>query len=154
MNFGGAWSAAVSPCVTARTYRGGGLLSVDHSPRRGARRLFRRRDHECDPGVPAVGSVLVGKFPVALEIEITLRLSGQGNDEPDLRPGAHHLRLEAADAIAGAGVATHLSIDIADDADLNLLGQELRCAPIEMHVDAALILGRLIDEIVGEAEHA
>ena len=32
--------------------------------------------------------------------------------------------------------------------------RELRCAPIEMHVDAVLILGRLVGEIVGEAEHA
>ena len=38
--------------------------------------------------------------------------------------------------------------------DLELLGQELRRAPIEVHVDAILILRRLIGEIVGETEHA
>ena len=97
---------------------------------------------------------MVGEFPVAFEIEITLRLGGQGNDESNLRPGAHHLRLEAAHPIAGAAVATDLFVHVADDADLNLLGQELRRAPIEMHVDAVLVLGRLIGEIVGEAEHA
>src|SRR5215472_3601699 len=154
MNFEGQWSVAVSPCVTARTYRGGGLLSRHRASRRRARRLFRRRDHEGDPGIPAIRPVLVGEFPVAFEIEVALRLSGQGNDESELRPGAHHLRLEATHPVASAGVATQLSVDIADDADLNLLGQELRRAPIEMHVDAVLILSRLIGEIVGEAEHA
>src|SRR6516162_4313617 len=154
MNFEGQWSGAVVACATAPAYRDGGLLFVDHASRRRARRLFRWRDHECDPSVPAIGPVLVGEFPVAFEIEITLHLSGQGDDEPDLRPGAHHLRLEATHPVAGAGVATQLSVDIADDANLNLLGQELRRAPIEMHVDAILILGRLVGEIVGEAEHA
>jgi len=39
-----------------------------------------------------------------------LRLGGQGNDEPELRPRAHHLRLEAAHAIAGAAVAPEFSV--------------------------------------------
>src|SRR5215831_17859589 len=87
-------------------------LFRNHAPRRSARRLFRRRDHECDPSIPAIGPVLIGEFPVAFEIEITLNLSGQGNDESDLRPGADDLRLEAAHAVAGAGVATDLLVDI------------------------------------------
>jgi hypothetical protein len=53
----------------------------DHSSRCGARRLFCPRDHERDPGVPSGGPVLVGEFPVAFDIEINLRLGGQGNDE-------------------------------------------------------------------------
>src|SRR5262245_24967202 len=134
--------------------RSAAWLSRDNSSRRGARRLFRRRDYECDPGVPAVGPVLVGEFPVALEIEVTLRRGAEGNNESELRTHADHLRLEAADAIAGAAVATQLSVDVADEPDLKLLGQELRRAPIEMHVDPVLILGRLIGEIVGEAEDA
>src|SRR5439155_233579 len=67
---------------------------------------------------------------------------------------ANHLRLEAAHAVAGAAIAPDLFVDIADETDLELLGQELRRAPIEMHVDAVLILGRAVLEIVGEAEHA
>ena len=97
-----------------------GLLLREHSPRRGAGRLFRRRDHERDPAVPAGGPVLVGEFPVAFEIEITLRLAGQGNDQPDLRPRAHDLRLEAAHAIARAAVAADLRIDIANGTDKKL----------------------------------
>jgi len=62
--------------------------------------------------------------------------------------------MEAADVVAGAAVAADLFIDIADHTHPDLLGEELRRGPIEMHVDAVLILRRLIGEIVGEAEHA
>src|SRR5258708_2635677 len=75
-------------------------------------------------------------------------------DERGGRRDPGHLALEAADATAGAAVASDLFIDIADETDLELLGQELRRTPIEVHVDAVLVLGRLIGEIVGEAEHA
>src|SRR6476620_7716295 len=33
-------------------------LFRDHASRRRARHLFRRRDHECDPGIPAVEPIL------------------------------------------------------------------------------------------------
>src|SRR5262249_15389818 len=111
-----------SRIVAPSSSRGDRWLFRDHSPRRGARRLLRRGDHECDPTVPAGGPVLVGEFPVAFEIEITLRLGGQGNDESNLRAGAHHLRLEAAHAIAGAAVAAHFRVDIANGTDKKLFG--------------------------------
>jgi hypothetical protein len=98
-------------------------LFREHSSRRGARRLFRRRDHECDPGIPAVGPVPAGKFPVGFEIEVTLSRGAQGNDESELRAGADHLRLEATHPIAGAAVASDFFVDIADRTDLKLLGQ-------------------------------
>ena len=53
------------------------------------------------PFQPA-GRFWLAKFPIAFEIEITLPFGGQGNDEFELRPGARHLRLEAAHAIAAA----------------------------------------------------
>ena len=37
-------------------------LLCDHASRRGARRLFRRRDHERHPGIPAVGPVVMGEL--------------------------------------------------------------------------------------------
>ena len=108
------------PPLFSTKQRIGDWLFRDHSSWRGARRLFRRRDHERHPGVPAIGPVLVGEFPVGFEIEITLRLSGQGNDESELRAGADDLRLEAADAIAGAAVAADLLVDIANGTDKKL----------------------------------
>src|SRR5262245_59841502 len=101
-------TALGAPTFTARA------LLRNHPSRRGARRLFCRRDHERDPAVPAGGPVLIAEFPVAFEIEVPLRLGGQGDDEPELRPGAHHLRLEAAHAIAGSAVAADLRVDIAN----------------------------------------
>src|SRR5262245_32651580 len=84
-------------------------LFRDHSSRRGARRLFRRRDHEGHPGVPAIGPILRGEFLVTFDIEVTLSRGGQGNDEPELRAHTDHLGLEATHPIAGAAVATQLS---------------------------------------------
>src|SRR5262245_14391013 len=95
-------------------------LSRDHSSRRGTRRLFRWRDHKCHPGIPAVGAVLVGKFPVALEIEVPLCRGAQGNDEPELRANADHARLEAPHPIAGTAVATDLLVDVTDGTDKKL----------------------------------
>src|SRR5262249_875628 len=95
-------------------------LFRDYSSRRGARRLFRRRDHERHPGVPAVGPIVMGEFPVAFEIEIALRRGAQGNDDSELRADTDDLRLEAADAIAGATVAPDLLVDIANGTDKKL----------------------------------
>src|SRR5262249_32270766 len=113
-------------------------LFLDHSSRRRARCLPRRRGHEGPPGIPAGRSILRGEFLVAFDIEVTLSRGGQGNDEPELRAHTDHLGLEATHPIAGATVATQLSVDVADEPDLKLLGQELRRPPIEMHVDAVL----------------
>src|SRR4029453_393014 len=60
---------------------------------------------------------------------------------------------EAANTIAGAAVAADLLVDIAHEANHDLLRQELRCTPVEVHVDAVLILRRSVLEIVGEGEH-
>ena len=103
-----------------------------------------RRKHERDPCVPAVRPICVVEFLVAFEIEIALGGGADGNNETDLRPNANHARLEAADPIARPAVAADLVIDIADETDLKLLGQELRRAPIEMQVDAVLILGLMV----------
>src|SRR5262249_49804049 len=61
-------------------------LFRDHSPRCGAGRLLRRRDHECHPGVPSVGPILVGEFPVAFDIEITCISVVRGMMNPSCGP--------------------------------------------------------------------
>src|SRR5215472_5099211 len=47
-------------------------------------------NHESDPCVPAVGTVLVGELPVAFAIEVPLRRGAQGNDEAELRPDTNY----------------------------------------------------------------
>src|SRR5579872_1354958 len=111
-------------------------------------------DVESYPGIPAGGPVFASEFPIRLEIEISLQLVAERKDVADLRADADDLRLEATDAIAGSAVAADLLVDIADEADLPLLGEKLRSTPVEVHVDAILVLRRRVDEIVGEAERA
>ena len=50
----------------------------------------------------------------------------------------------------GAAVGRELLVEVADEADLHGLGHELRRPPVEMPVDAILIVGARIDEIVGQ----
>jgi hypothetical protein len=106
-----------------------------------------------DAALGVVRPAIVREFPIAFEIKVTLSRGADGNNESELRANADDLRLEATHAISGATVATDLFVDIADQPNLELLGQELRRAPITMHVDAALVLGLLIGHVVGEAKH-
>src|SRR5262249_37427124 len=102
-----------------------GPLFRDHSSRRRGWRGRRRRDRECDPSIPAVGTVLRGKLRVVLQIEIALQVADR-KDEAELRTNANHLRLKTAHAVTGAAVAADLPVDVAHRAELKLLGHELR----------------------------
>src|SRR5262249_48177399 len=142
-----------------------GLLSPSLDRQRGTthllryRRYFRRglawrrgRDRESKPRVPALGPVLRREFPVALQVEITLKISHR-EQVSELRADAGDARLEVAQDRGNADVGGEVVIPIADAADLKLLGDELRGAPVDMHADAVLVVGIRIPEIVGEAEH-
>src|SRR4029453_3604506 len=74
-----------------------------------------------------------------------------GKNVAQLRPDAEHARSERADPIAGAAVAGHLLIGIADETDGELLAQELRGGHVEMEIDTALVVGVRVFEVVGEA---
>src|SRR6267142_6721361 len=112
-----------------------------------------RRNGKGHPRIPTGWPVFRSKLSVSLEIEIALHVADR-KKEPDLGTDANHLGLEATDTVAGTAVAAELLVDIAHEANHDLLRQELRCTPVEVHVDAVLILRRSILEIVGEAEHA
>ena len=58
------------------------------------------------------GRFWLAKFPVTFEIEVPLCRGAQGDDQPELRANADHLRLETADAIAGAAVAAELFVNL------------------------------------------
>src|SRR6202008_34174 len=100
----------------------------------------RRRKIERQPEIPARRSICIVEFAVGLQVEIALHFVSAWKDVAELRPDADHARLEAADAIARAAVAADLLVEVTHEADLDLLGQELRRAPVEMHVDAILVL--------------
>src|SRR5262249_45725525 len=92
------------------------------------------------------------EFAVGLQVDISLHLVSDREEVADLRPDADHPRLEAADTIARAAVAADLLIEVAHEADLPLLAQELRHAPVEVHVDAILVLSGGVYEVVGESK--
>jgi hypothetical protein len=138
-------------CIRHRSSRAP-LLFCDH-PARGRWRRCRGRDGKCQPCVPAGGPIRTAKFCVGLEIDVTLKALAERDDVAKLRSDAEHLRLEASDAVAGAAVAADFLLRVAYQANLNLLGQELRRAPIEVQVDATLILCCGIDEIIGKPKH-
>src|SRR5262245_478749 len=118
------------------------------------RRWGRRRKIEGQPEVPARRPIFIGEFAVSLQVEISLQLVADRKDVANLRADSGHPRPEAADAITGAAVAAEFLIEITHEPHLPLLGQELRRAPVEVHVDAVLILRGGVLEVVGEAEHA
>jgi hypothetical protein len=88
------------------------------------------------------------EIPVRLQIYISLHRS-DWNDETDLRAKPDDTRLKCADAVAGATVGTDLLIETADRPYKYLFGQELRSAPIQVPIDAALVICARIDEVVG-----
>src|SRR5207245_1796324 len=77
----------------------------------------------------------------------------QGDGVTELRAGACNARLEATDPVAGAAIAARLIVEVAHQADLELLGQKPRRAPVQMDIDAALIFGGGIDEVVSQSSH-
>src|SRR5215469_12075910 len=109
-----------------------------------------RRDRKREPDVPAVGSILGGELPVGFQVEISLQVP-DGKEVADLRAEADDARLKTADAVSGSAVTADLLIEVADNADQKLFRQELRCLPVEMKVDAILVIGGRIFQIVGKA---
>src|ERR1700727_2578680 len=55
--------------------------------------------------------------------------------------------------IAGATVGADLVVDVADDADVNVLRYRLRDRPVEMPIDAGLVARAQIHEIIGEPRY-
>ena len=110
------------------------VLFREHWSCRRGRRCRRRRKIERQPKVPARGPIFVGEFAVGLQVEIPLHFVSDRENVADLWADADHPRLEASDAIAGAAVTADLLVEVTHEAHLNLLGQELRHAAVEVHV--------------------
>ena len=128
--------ATGAPAPTTTTY----------APRRGG-----RREGEGQPDVPAVGPVRGVELVVPLEVQVALHPAGR-EKVAELRADAGDTRLEAADVVTRAAVRGELLVEVADGADLQVLRQELRDAVVEMGVDAVLVIGVGVLEVVGEAE--
>ena len=109
-----------------------------------------RRDRQRESCVPAGGPVAGVEFAVPFQVHVALH-AGDREQVADLRADPDDARLERPELRARSAVAGQLVIDVADRADLEACGEELRRAPIEMTVNAVLVLSGRIDEIVGRA---
>src|SRR5262245_2823326 len=98
------------------------------APGRG-RRLCRcsvgGRDRISGPYVPAFPPVRRGKFLIGPHVHVSLERAHR-DGIAELPPDAWDPRLEAADLVSGAAVAGRLVVEVAYEADLELLGQEPR----------------------------
>src|SRR4051812_43684747 len=119
----------------------------------GGRRRRCGRDGKCEPAVPPGRASRPPEFRVSLEIDVPLEAFAERKDVAELRPDAEHLRPEAPDPVARAAVAPKFLVGVPYQPHLHLLGQELRCAPVEMHVHAALVLRRQVEKVVRESEY-
>src|ERR1700726_2288599 len=111
------------------------------------------RNRERQPGVPAGRSVGGVELTICLQAQKCLIVPNQENIS-NLRSDAENARAEAAEDGRLTEVISDLLIGIADEADKDLLRHELRHAPVEMEIDATLVLGIWVLEIVGEAADA
>src|SRR5580704_4882114 len=117
---------------------------------RGRRGLLRK--HEAYPGRPSLWPVLRFEIGVCLEVEIGPHVADR-EKEADLRTKADRHPLEAAELGARTAVGCELLEIIAGNANKHVLADELRSRPIEMGVDAVLILQIGIGKAVGHPAH-
>src|SRR4030081_2616441 len=125
------------------------LLLVDEPRWRRAWARSSVRDRECQPRIPALGPVSGLKLEVGLQTQISL-LTGDRENVADLTTDREDSGLECTDPVAGTAIRADLVIGVSNEADKELLRQELRCAPIQVEIDAALVLGGLVLEVIGE----
>src|SRR6202011_3488198 len=127
------------------------LLLRHHSPRwRDSAAGRHRRDREGQPGIPSRRSVGLIEFAVALQIEVSLHVSN-GKQKSDLGPNPDHARLEPAENRMLTEIVGDLLIGISDETHEKLLREKLGGTPVDVEVDAVLVLRVLVLEIVGKS---
>src|SRR3954466_5047338 len=129
-------------------------LLCDHAPGRSDRAGWCGLGYrESEPGIPARRAVVGIEFAIPLQAEEGLIFSDRKNIS-DLRAKTEHARPEGAKNRVLAGVVSDLLIGVAYEPNKQLLRHKVRHAPVEMEIDAALIVGIRIYKVVGEAANA
>src|SRR5262245_9903998 len=114
--------------ATIRHLAGSSYLSLCvHRLRRHRGWRRRRRYSKCDPGVPAVGSVVGVEFPIGLQVEISLYVADR-KQISELRTNSDNARSVFTQKSRSTAVPGELFVEISDGTDLPLLGEELRSA--------------------------
>src|SRR5215468_5521765 len=90
---------------------------------------------------------------VAAQVQIAGVAFPGREEEADLRAESDRSALVVAELGASATVAADLLIDIADQAGVNALADELRGCPIGMEVDPVAVIQRSVGATEAEARH-
>ena len=114
------------------------------------RSLCRWRDCKGKPSVPAFGAVLSSELPITFQVQIPLHIPYR-KKEPYLWADAGDTGFETSDAISGPTVTSDLVVEIADSSSKKLFRKKLRRTPVHMQVNAVLIVGACVHEIVSKA---
>src|SRR5262249_34090877 len=113
---------------------------------------WRRRQHKGQPYIPAVGSVGAVELAIALKIDVALHACHRQNIS-NLRADADDTGLEGAKDRRAAAVTGELLVDIADQSNLHLFGQDLRRPQLGVHVDAFDVSGRVFLKFAGKTKN-
>src|SRR5215469_7095031 len=97
-------------------------------------------------------TVVCVKLPVGFQACEPLQVP-HGKEVAELRSDTAHPRLERTDLVTRSAVAAHLVVKVAGDAHEQILGQELRCARVQVSVHAVLMISFFVFEIVGESRY-
>src|SRR5579862_5861102 len=103
--------------------------------------------------MPARWPVRRIEFAVGFDIQISLHVSDR-EEISDLRADTDDSRPETAQDRTLAKIVGDLLIEIANQANEDLFREKLRRAPVEMEINAVLILSSLVLQIVGEAANS
>src|SRR5690242_10003974 len=108
---------------------------------------MRSLESESEPDVPSFGSILGAEFLVAAQVQFELN-PAKREVVSELRAHADDLRLERAVSGASTAIGSQLVVEVAGGADINVLGQGIGCAPVQMAINAALVLRQRVHEVV------
>src|SRR6187402_1549651 len=109
-----------------------------------------RRDRERQPGIPARRPVLGGELAIGFHVEISLHVPNR-EEISELWTNSEDPGSKTTEDGILTEVVRDLLIGVSHEADENLFRKKLGDAPVEMEIDAVLILRVLVLEVVGNA---
>lgn len=108
------------------------------------------RDRERQPRIPSRRPIGRIEFAIPFQVQISLHVSHR-EQISDLRADTDNARPKSTQGRVLAKIVGDLLVRISDKADENLFREKLRSTPIDVKIDAVLVLRVLVLEIVGKA---
>ena len=108
-----------------------------------------RGNGERQPGIPSRRTVGCTEFAISPQAKGALHVSDR-EAVSDLRTDTENARPEATEDRVLAGIVGDLLVGVSGNADEKLLGEKVRCAPVEVEINAAPVLRVGIFQIIGK----